>query len=273
MNELEDAQRIAKAYTTSHDLTVDDISVQAQGKVKQAKRAKPAKRSSETLTIKEETVANGIAAEKKAKKVAEKVATEPFTPAHSAADRLAAAIRERNERQWLFCSQDRDVEIALTRAADKENRMNRATRNAMAQATPQPKQKRATQLEMASQHVAEIQNKLTTATERRDGTAAHISKITSERPHADAERKGVIDGALDILRGELLKESNDVNNLKDDLRMAQNKLASIHTPRGNPVEEYENAKTLYEAGKIGSGKLADYREAARVAIWRGEVKR
>ena len=232
MSELEEAQRVAKAYTISHDLTVDDISVQAQGTVKQAKRAKPAKRSSEPLTIKEETVANGIAAEKKAKKVAESVVpTELFTPAHSAADRLAAAIRERNERKWHFCSQDRDVEIALTRAADKENRMNRATRNAMAQATPQPKQKRATQLEMASQHVAEIQNKLTTATERRDGTAAHISKITSERPHADAERKGVIDGALDILRGELLKESNDVNNLKDDLRMAQNKLASIHTPR------------------------------------------
>ena len=263
MNELEDAQRIAKAYTTSHDLTVDDISVQAQGKVKQSKAK--ATKSPEPLSIKEETVMNGVMAKKKAAKVAS--SSEPFTPAHSATDRLAAAVEERNERGWLFCSNDMEVERALERAAAKEKRLNIVTRNAMT--PPKPKQKRRTPLQIAEDNMAAIQVKLTAKTERRDATAAHISKITHERPHADAERKGVIDAALDILRAELLGFTSDVDGLKDDLRMAENEVARIHIPRGNPVEEYDDAKKLYEAGKIGSAKLADYREAARIAIMRG----
>jgi hypothetical protein len=263
MNEDVEAQRIGAEYAKRH-ITAEDIAVQAQGKVKQAKAK--ATKSPEPLSIKEETIMNGVMAEKKAAKPIE--SKEPFTPAHSAKDRYDAAIKERNERGWLFCSNDMEVERALERAAAKENRLNIVTRNAMSQPKPQPR-KRRTPLQIAEDNKAAIQVKLTAKTERRDATAAHISKITFERPHADAERKGVIAAALDILRAELLGLTSDVNNLEDDLRMAENEVARIHIPRGNPVEEYEDAKKLYEAGKIGSAKLADYREAARIAIMRG----
>lgn len=271
MNEMDEAQEIGKRYAASQHITVEDIAYRAQGKAKQAKSKAKATKSPEPLSIKEETIMNGATAKKKESEVADAIARNPpseFIPAHSAADRLAAAKKERAERGWLFCSNSMELETALERDAAKEKRLNIATRNAMAPA-PKPRKPRRTPLQMAEDKVTDIQTKLTAKTERRDATSAHIGKITSERPFATAERKGVINAALDILRGELLGLSSDVSNLQDDLMMAENELARIHIPRGNPVEEYEDAKKLYEAGKIGSAKLADYREAARVAIMRG----
>jgi hypothetical protein len=237
--ELEEAQRIGKHYAASQ-ISVEDIAVMAQGKVKQA-----AKKDNAKPTTK-----------------------KPPYKKHTAADMLAAAKKERDEKQWLFCGNDMELEVALEKAVVKEKRLNIATRNAMAP-PPKPRKPRRTPLQMAEARRDEILTKLTAATDRRDSTSAHINKITQERPHAAAERKGVIDAALDILRGELITLTSKVSNMKDDLRMAENHLAAIHIPRGNPVEEYEDAKQLYEAGKIGSAKLADYREAARVAIMRG----
>jgi hypothetical protein len=266
MNEMDEAQEIGKRYAASQHLSVEDLAYDAQGKAKQATtkaKAKVKKASNEPLTVKEEIVMNGVMASKKNQSI-----DSSWVPAHSAADRLSAAKKERDDRQWLYCGNDRELEDALERSATKEDRLNRVTRNAMAPA-PKPRKPRRTPLQMAEDKVSEIQTKLTAKTERRDGTAAHIGKITAERPHASAERKGVIDAALDILRGELLDLTGDVNDLEDGLRMAENALARIHIPRGNPVEEYEDAKKLYEAGKMGSAKLADYREAARVAIMRG----
>lgn len=243
--ELEEARRIAKQYATSQHITVEDVAYQAQGKAKQA--AVKTKAKSKAVT-----------------------SAERAAPAHSAADRLAAAVKERNEKQWLFCGNDMELEVALEKAALKEKRLNIATHNAQAPPTQTKPRKRRTPLQMAEARLAEINDKLTAASERRDATDAHIIKLTRELPFADAERQVVIKGALEILRSELMTLTSKVSNLKDDLRMAENHLAAIHIPKGNPVEEYEGAKKQYEAGKIGSAKLADYREAARVAIMRGQ---
>ncbi len=281
--DLKEAQEIGKAYAAQH-ITVEDLAYQAHGKANaarakpkakaKAKKQKPsetpsaAKAASEPLTIKKEVVMNGVMA---AKKEGTENPVENPVPQRSAHDCLVAAKKERAEKGWLFCDNDMEVETALERAAAKEKRLNIATRNAQA-STSKPKQPRATPLQAEERRLSELQAKLSEAEQLRDATNAHISKLTQERPHADAERQVVIKGALEILRGEQLAQADKVSQLKDDVRMAEDRLASIHRPALDPVAAYEDARKRYEAGKISSVVLAQYKEAARVAILRGEVR-
>jgi|GEM_PF-3724596 hypothetical protein len=68
-----------------------------------------------------------------------------------------------------------------------------------------------------------------------------------------------------------MMQNDKVGQLKDEVRMAEARLASIHRPAKDPIRAYEEAQKLYKQGKISSAVLADYREAARIAQWRGEV--
>ena len=241
MNEDVEAQRIGKAYAAQH-ITVEDIAVTAQGKVKQAKAK--ATKSPEPLSIKEETIMNGVMAEKKAAKA-------EFVPAHSAADRLAAAIKERNEHGWMFCGNDMELERGLNHSADKERRLNIATRNAMTPPAPQPKKKRRTPTQMSEDRLADLQKKLDAATERRDATNNHISKLTQERPYADAERQVVIKGALEILRGEQSMLSSKVSNMKDDVRMEAERLRKLRGEPEKQLTELQKAEAAWrETQKI-----------------------
>ena len=116
---------------------------------------------------------------------------------------------------------------------------------------PEPKQKRRTSLQVAEDRLADLQKKLTTQKERRDGARAHISKLTMERPTANAEREVVIKGALEILRGELIDFSNRVSNTEDEVRMEEKHIRRL---RGEPevqLTELQKAEAAWrETQKI-----------------------
>jgi hypothetical protein len=119
-----------------------------------------------------------------------------------------------------------------------------------------PAKPRITPRQAAERRLSELQAKLNEPEQLREATTAHISKLTREKPHADAECQVVIKGALEILPGEQMMQADKVSRLKDDVHSAEARLASIHKPKDSPIAEYEEAKKLYKAGKIGSQVLA-----------------
>jgi hypothetical protein len=69
--------------------------------------------------------------------------------------------------------------------------------------------------------LSELQANLNEPEQLREATTAHISKLTREKPHADAECQVVIKGALEILPGEQMMQADKVSRLKDDVHSAE----------------------------------------------------